>query len=92
MRIMNDPVQNGVGHRRLADAVVPFCDGILTGDEGGLEAVAVLHQFQKVPAIILGKRFHCPVIYSDEFKFGKAADEFEVAAVGASDLHFSKEL
>lgn len=43
MCVMDNPVEDGVGHGWLPDAVVPFGDGVLTGNEGGFQAVAVLH-------------------------------------------------
>ena len=33
---MDDPVEDGISGGRLADAVMPFGDRILTGNEGGL--------------------------------------------------------
>ena len=32
--VMNDPVEDGIGGGRFADAVMPFRDRILTGDQG----------------------------------------------------------
>ncbi len=66
---MDDPVEYGISNGWLADAVMPFRDRVLTGNEGRFKAVPILHKLQKVSAVVLGQWLHCPVIDGDEIEF-----------------------
>ena len=56
MSVVNDPVEDGVSERRLADQIVPAIDRDLAGDQGGAAAVAVFDDFQQVVALLRSQR------------------------------------
>ena len=45
---MDEPVEDGVGHRGLAEGLVPVAHRQLAGDDGGAQSGAVLDDLQQV--------------------------------------------
>ena len=45
---MDETVEDGVGEGWVAEAVVPFLDRELAGDQGGPGGVSVLEEFEQV--------------------------------------------
>jgi len=82
---MDNPVEDGIGGCRLADAVRPFGDRILTGNKGGLQAVAIFHELQKVPPFLFGQGVNSPVVDSQEIDLGEPAEDLVVTAVAAGE-------
>lgn len=46
MAVMDEPVEDGIGERRLVDVGMPLIDGKLAGDERGFLVVSILEDFQ----------------------------------------------
>ena len=59
---MHEPVKNGIGERRLSDRRMPVIDGELTGHEGGPTSMAIIEEFQEIPAMLVGQGSQPPVI------------------------------
>jgi hypothetical protein len=51
VRAVHQPVQNGVGERRVTDIVVPVFDRELAGDQGGASADTVIEEFEQISAL-----------------------------------------
>ncbi len=48
MRVVEQPVEDGVAEGGVADDLVPVVDGELAGDEGGLSSVSVVKDLSVV--------------------------------------------
>ena len=51
---MNQPVHDGIGDRRIIHQLMPLGGGDLTGDEGGVNAVTILEDFQEITLLGIG--------------------------------------
>ncbi len=88
---MDDPVEYGVGFCRLSDAIMPFGDGILAGNDCRLQSVSVFHDFQEVAALIFGQWVHGLVVNDEEVRLCKSSEDLEETAVSFCDPQFLKE-
>ncbi len=48
MSVMQEPVQDGIGDRGVADPAMPVFDGELCGDDGGVPFGTVVHDLQQI--------------------------------------------
>jgi hypothetical protein len=62
VRVVDDPVEDGVGQRRVADDLVPVVDRQLAGDDQRAGAVAVLDDLQQIALLFGEQRFWAPII------------------------------
>src|SRR5664279_3065185 len=85
---MDDPIEYGVGHGWLPDAIVPFGDRILAGNDCRLQSVSVFHDFQEVTSLIFSQRVYGPVIDYEKVYLCETAEDLEVAAVSFGNLQF----
>ncbi len=60
MGVVQDPVEDGVGQRRVADNVVPAVDRHLAGDDQRPGVVAVLDDLQQIALLFRQQRFGSP--------------------------------
>ncbi len=89
---MNQPVQDGIGERGVADGFVPMLDGQLAGDEGGAGAVTVVKDFQQVAALAVAEAcLQAPVFQHRHVDFGKLVHQFRVAPVAMCDFQFRQQ-
>ncbi len=65
VRVVDDPIQDGIGQRRIADDLVPAVDRHLAGDDQRAGVVAVLDDFQQI-ALLLGQQRLGPPIVQDQ--------------------------
>ncbi len=84
MGVVDDPVEDGVGDRGLADHVVPLGDGQLGGDERGFSPVAFLEDFQQIEALLIVEAVGAPVVEDQKLDAGELVDETWEAAIEAS--------
>ena len=82
VRIMDKPVEDGIGEGVIADGGIPLVDGQLAGYQGGGGLVAVVHEVHEVVALCGVEGVHAPVIEDEQSGFGELVQEFVVAAVG----------
>lgn len=85
---MDEAVEQRIGERWISELGVPYVDGKLTATERGAMAVTVLQDFQQIPSLHLGRRTHQEIIQNQQVEAGKTAQEFGVAAIGASERQF----
>ena len=79
--VVYQSVEDGIGEGGVADAVVPFFHGQLTGGEGRACAVAVVEEFEQVAAL-LGVGFdQSPIVEDEDLGVGECGAEFRVTAV-----------
>ena len=81
--VMNQTIQDAVGEGRIADLIVPMSDGYLTGQNGRANRIAVVTDFQKVPAFAVGQWSHSPIINNQDVDACETVQEFAETAVSA---------
>src|SRR5215472_1346857 len=62
MCIVNKPVENAIGQRRVADLLVPARDRQLRCQDGRAHLIAILGDLPEIPALGFGQRSHRPVV------------------------------
>ena len=62
MRVVDEPIQNGIAKRGVADQLMPVLHGDLTGDEGGPSPGPVLDDLQQIAALPISQRGQAPVV------------------------------
>ena len=62
VRVVDDPVEDGVGQRRVADDLVPAVDRHLAGDDQRAGAVAILDDLQQIALLFGEQRFRAPIV------------------------------
>ena len=67
---MDEAIEDGIGHGRLAEVVVPLLDRELSGDERGFAVVPVVEDFEQIAAQLVVHRHQAPVVENDEVGFG----------------------
>ena len=86
MRIVVDPVADGISDGRLAEMVVPLHRGELAGDDGGARAVAVLEDLEHVAALTVSRRCQAPVVDDQHVGLGQLCEEARVGAIRRADV------
>ena len=84
VRAVHEPVEDGVGQRRIADVVVPVLDGELAGDEGGAHADAIVEEFQQVGAFARADGRDREVVDHQQAHLGERGQALLEAAVGVA--------
>jgi hypothetical protein len=72
---MVNAVEDRISERRLADDIVPRCDGQLAGDHGRAAAVSFLDDFHKIAALRGRQPVRPPVVEDQQVGFGDAAEQ-----------------
>ena len=82
---MDETVEDCVGEGGVAEAVVPFLDRELAGDQGGPGGVSVLEEFEQVAAMVGIELGEAEVVEDEEVELGEGGEEFGIGAVAAGD-------
>lgn len=62
MGVMHQPITDGVGEGRIADALVPVADGELPGQERGPGPMAIVHDLEEVSSFPVRQGRESPII------------------------------
>lgn len=62
MGVVDQPVEDGIGERGVADGGVPVFDGKLAGHDGRARAVAVVEHLQQIAPVRVVEHGKAPVI------------------------------
>jgi hypothetical protein len=66
--VVDQPVEDGIATRGVADHCMLVIDGQLAGDQGGPAADAVLDQLQEIPPFPVAERGQPPVVEDQEVR------------------------
>ena len=92
MRIVNEPIQDAVGDSRIANLFVPVSQRNLAGKDGGTSRVAVVTNFQKVPAFAVGQWSHRPIVDDENVDAGEPVQDFSEAAIDTRESKIAQQL
>ena len=84
---MYEAVEDGIGQGGIADDVVPFFDGKLTGDQGRSGAVSILQYLQQIATMLCRQFGQSPIIEDDDIGLGQGGQELGVSPVALGDDH-----
>ena len=88
---MNQTVQDGIGQRWISDEIMPVVDGELTGDEGRLQSVPVIEDFEQISSMFVFEGGSTEVVEHQQVSFGQSSHQFGVAAVAFGDNEIPEE-
>jgi hypothetical protein len=91
MGIVEQPIADGVGQRRLPEVVMPLAGWQLARDDGRAAAVAVLENLKEIAPLLILHGCEAPVIEDEDVHAGELAEQPAVAAVGASEREIVEE-
>src|SRR6266508_1636828 len=86
--VVQEPVEDGVGERRIADVVVPMIERQLAGEKGGASADAVVEQFEQIVALVRSDGRNGEVVDQHEVDLGDGSEAFTEAAIGVTQAQF----
>ena len=92
MRVVHEPIEDGVGIGRIADYLVPFVDRDLAGQDGRAAAVAFFEDFVEIAAGAGIERIEAPIIEDEELGASQAAHDSGMAAVAAGQREIGEQL
>ena len=91
VRVVKQPVEDGIGERWNADDFVPAVDRYLAGDQGRARVVAILDDLQEVPRLFGQERFGASVVEDQQVHTGDLAQQPAVAAIAAGEAQGRKQ-
>ena len=87
MGVMDQPVEDSVGNRGIADLFMPVRYGKLTGDDGGGVPMSLLNNLQQVSSFSVGHGGEAEIINHQDLGIGELVDDFAVASVSLGQGH-----
>jgi hypothetical protein len=85
MRVVEEPIADGVRQRGFSDEIVPLGRGELAGDDGGAAAIPVRENLEEVAALLVLRRDQAPVVEEGDVHASELAEEPPVGAIGAGE-------
>ncbi len=89
--VVDEPVKDGIGQRRIAEVLMPMRQWELASDQGRAKIKTVIQDLQQVPLLFVGKRRHGQIIEDQQIGLGELFEQFMVTAVALGDGQFAKE-
>jgi len=72
---MDNPIEDRIGDRRIAEVLVPAIGGQLTRDDRGSRAIAIVEDLQEVLPLRVFERGDAPVIENQDIHTGKPSEQ-----------------
>ena len=92
LSVVDQPVENAIGQGLITDLLVPLGHREFAGQDHRSPLVAVLADFQEVPALGIGQRRHRPVVDHQRIQTGQPGEQRAQTAVGAGQRQVAKQL
>ena len=92
MRVVDEPIEDGIGVGRIADDLVPFIDRDLAGQDGRAAAVAFFEDFVEIAAGAGIERIEAPIIENEQLRAGQGSHDAGMAAVAAGQRKIGEQL
>lgn len=90
--VVNDAIQDGIGQGRISYYFIPAVHGDLARDEDRTAIVAILDDFEQVPAAVGAQGFRAPVINDEQRCARQRAQHLGVAAVAPAKRQHVEQL
>jgi hypothetical protein len=59
--VVQESIQDGIGHGGFPDVGMPLVDGQLAGDDGGTAAVTIFEDFEQFPSVAVLQGEQAPI-------------------------------
>ena len=83
VRVVNEPIEDGVGDATAAEILVPVADRQLRGDDRGPDAVSLFKGFQEILLFTIAQAGKTKIIEDEDGGFRQTLQEPIIGAVGA---------
>ena len=87
---MDEPIEDRVAKRGVADEIVPVLHGDLARDERSASAGTILNEFEQIPALAVSEGRDPPVIEDEQVRLGELLEELAVGAIAAGERQFAE--
>src|SRR6185312_6370557 len=91
MGVVNQPVEDAVGQRRIADLFMPAGYGQLRSENQRTDLIAVLANLPEVPTLWFGQRRHGPVVDHEHVDPAQSCEKMPKASVGARQRQIAEQ-
>lgn len=89
--VMEEAIQDRIGHRGVAKIRMPMCQRQLASNKGRVEPMAVIHEFQQILPFRRGQSIQAPIIENEEIGVGREVEQPQRAALPMCDPSLCKE-
>jgi len=88
---MDEPIEDRIAKRGVADELVPVVDGHLAGDEGGPPRAPIFDHFEQIAALAIAERGQAPIIEDQEVGLRELLEEAPVGAIAPRRRQLAEE-
>ena len=92
VRVVHEPIEDGVGDGRIGDCLVPVIDRQLAGHNCRAAIVPILDNFQDVATLLGRQRGKAPVVQDQQLDARQGLEEPPITPVAACDAKASNSL
>lgn len=92
MRVVNEPVENGIRIGWIADDLVPLLNGQLSGDDGRAAAVTFFEDLKEIVAGLCIERFETSVVEDEKIDACERHQKPGVTSIASGERKFRKQL
>ena len=89
--VVHQPIEDGVGKRRIADGGVPLLDRDLAGDDSGAALISIINDFEQIAAVGVGHGRHGQIVEDQDLDLGQCLQELRIAPVGAPEVKLGEQ-
>ena len=80
---MDEPIEDGVAKRGVADEFVPVVHGHLARDEGRAPPGSIFDHFEEIAALAIAERGEPPIVQDQQVGLGELLQEPAVRPIAA---------
>src|SRR2546425_9800243 len=91
MGIVEQPIADGVGQRRLPEVVMPLAGWELARDDRRAATAAVFENLEEIAPLLVLHGGQAPVVEHEDVHAGELAQQLAVATIGAGELEVVEE-
>jgi len=84
--VVDEPIEEGVGQRRVAESFMAAADRDLSGNQGRAALVAIVEDLEDVSGLGRAEGVAQPVVQDQKLGSGDRVEELGVGAVGAGEI------
>lgn len=88
---MDEPIEDGVAKRGVADELVPVVDRHLAGDERGAPSAAIFDHFEQITALAIAEWSQAPIIEDEQVGLRELLEQASVRAIAPRRRQLAEE-
>lgn len=91
MRLMDQPIHDGIAEGRIAHAFMPVLDRHLAREQRGATAGAIFDHFEQIAPLAIANRGEPPDIKDQQIDFPELGEDLAVRAIAPGDRELGQE-